>query len=227
MPYQREGSLKVTDHWVRSPLLNINHACQTCHYWSEEELKARAETLQERVFGLRSRAMDALMALIGDLKAARAGVATDAHLDPARRHQRRAQVLLGFVEAENSVGFHAPGKRDGCSRSRSTTRGRARSTCCAPARPPPRCRRRRPASCAGRSRRYGPMRHRPTARRPGRRRVRAEAARPARYLVRCRSRPTTSRVSNAHAPAGDVSAAAWRWVRNRTAVGPRAGGRCS
>ena len=31
MPYKRDGAIKVSDHWVRSPLLNINRACQTCH----------------------------------------------------------------------------------------------------------------------------------------------------------------------------------------------------
>ena len=31
MPYEREGAIKVSDHWVRSPLLNINRACQPCH----------------------------------------------------------------------------------------------------------------------------------------------------------------------------------------------------
>ncbi len=72
MPYQREGGQKVTDHHVRSPLLNVNRACQTCHKWSEDELKARAEIIQERVFALRNRAMDALMSLIADTKAARA-----------------------------------------------------------------------------------------------------------------------------------------------------------
>ncbi len=108
MPYQREGSQKVSDHRVRSPLLNINRACQTCHKWSEEELKARAETLQERVFELRNRAMDALMSLIADTKAARDRGASEAQLEQARAHQRRSQFLLDFVEAENSVGFHAP-----------------------------------------------------------------------------------------------------------------------
>jgi nitrite reductase (cytochrome c-552) len=48
MPYKREGALKISDHHVRSPLLNINRACQTCHKWSEEELKARVETIQSR-----------------------------------------------------------------------------------------------------------------------------------------------------------------------------------
>ena len=30
MPFKREGALKISDHHVRSPLLNINRACQTC-----------------------------------------------------------------------------------------------------------------------------------------------------------------------------------------------------
>ena len=47
MPYKREGALKISDHHVRSPLLNINRACQTCHKWSEDELKARVETIQQ------------------------------------------------------------------------------------------------------------------------------------------------------------------------------------
>ena len=34
MPYMRDGATKVSDHWVRSPLLNVNRACQTCHHFS-------------------------------------------------------------------------------------------------------------------------------------------------------------------------------------------------
>jgi nitrite reductase (cytochrome c-552) len=108
MPYIRVGGLKISDHHVRSPVLNVNHACQTCHHWPEDELKARIETIQARTFGLRNRAMDALVSLIGDIKAARAKGATDADLEEARKLQRRAQFMLDFVEAENSTGFHAP-----------------------------------------------------------------------------------------------------------------------
>ena len=107
MPYQRVGAMKVTDHHVQSPLLNINKACQTCHRWSEEELRARVETIQDRTFNVRNVAMDALVALIGDIKAARQKGATDAQLATSRHHQRRAQFLLDFIEAENSMGFHA------------------------------------------------------------------------------------------------------------------------
>jgi nitrite reductase (cytochrome c-552) len=107
MPYQRVGAMKISDHHVRSPLLNINRACQTCHRWPEDELRARVETIQDRTFQVRSLAMDALMALIGDIKAAQTRGTAQAALDTARRHQRRAQFLLDFIEAENSMGFHA------------------------------------------------------------------------------------------------------------------------
>jgi nitrite reductase (cytochrome c-552) len=89
-------------------VLNVNRACQTCHRWPEEELKARVEITQERVFGLRNRAMDALVALIDDIKAAKAAGASDAELQAPRKFQRDAQFRLDFVEAENSTGFHAP-----------------------------------------------------------------------------------------------------------------------
>ena len=108
MPYMREGALKISDHHVRSPLLNINRACQTCHKWPEAELRARVETIQGRTFRLRNLAMDALVALITDIKSARATGVADADLAAPRDFQRRAQFFLDFVEAENSTGFHAP-----------------------------------------------------------------------------------------------------------------------
>jgi nitrite reductase (cytochrome c-552) len=108
MPYKREGALKISDHHVRSPVLNINRACQTCHKWPEEELKGRVETIQERTFKMRNVAMDALMDLISDLKVAKAAAKTDTELATAQDFQRKAQFYLDFVEAENSTGFHAP-----------------------------------------------------------------------------------------------------------------------
>jgi nitrite reductase (cytochrome c-552) len=108
MPYKREGALKISDHHVRSPVLNINRACQTCHKWPEEELKARIETIQERTFKLRNVAMDALMDLINDLKTAKSAGKSDTELAAAHDFQRKAQFYLDFVEAENSTGFHAP-----------------------------------------------------------------------------------------------------------------------
>ena len=108
MPYKREGALKVSDHHIRSPLLNLNRSCQTCHKWPEEELKARVETIQDRHHALRNIAMDALIDLINGLKTAKAAGTADSELSKAQDFQRRAQFYLDFVEAENSTGFHAP-----------------------------------------------------------------------------------------------------------------------
>jgi nitrite reductase (cytochrome c-552) len=107
MPYVRVGAMKVSDHHVRSPLLNIANACQTCHRASEAELLTRAETIQDRTdYGL-NLAMDALVQLVSDIEAAAKDGASDERLEAARRHQRRASFLIDFVSAENSHGFHA------------------------------------------------------------------------------------------------------------------------
>lgn len=108
MPYKRVGAMKISDHHVQSPLLNINRACQTCHKWSEQELKDRVETIQERTYRMRNIAMDALISLIGDIKHAKEFGIDSTSLVPARSFQRKAQFYLDFVEAENSTGFHAP-----------------------------------------------------------------------------------------------------------------------
>src|SRR5688500_14952594 len=107
MPYQRVGAMKVTDHHVQSPLLNVNKACQTCHRWSEDELKTRVYTIQDRTQQIRNVAMDALLALIADIKSAQQRGAAEPQLATSRNHHRRAQFLLDFIEAENSMGFHA------------------------------------------------------------------------------------------------------------------------
>jgi nitrite reductase (cytochrome c-552) len=107
MPYKRDGAMKISDHHVQSPLLMVNRACQTCHKWSEEELRGRVHTIQDRTFQLRNIALDALIALIGDIKAAKGLGANDEQLAEARRLQKRAQFYVDFIEAENSMGFHA------------------------------------------------------------------------------------------------------------------------
>lgn len=108
MPYVRDGATKVSDHWVRSPLLNINRACQTCHKFSEEEIQARVDGIQDRNYRLLQNAGAAVVDLIDAVLAARAAGATDEQLAPALELQRRAQWRLDFIAAENSMGFHAP-----------------------------------------------------------------------------------------------------------------------
>jgi nitrite reductase (cytochrome c-552) len=108
MPYKREGAMKISDHWVRSPNLNLNRACQSCHKWSEGELLGRITEIQDRTFALRNKAMKSLMDLIDGIVEAKKGGVTEAQLYDARYRERRAQFFLDYVEAENSTGFHAP-----------------------------------------------------------------------------------------------------------------------
>jgi nitrite reductase (cytochrome c-552) len=108
MPYKREGAIKVSDHHVRSPLLNVAHACQTCHRYSEQEILARAEAIQDRTERLMGLAENALLALIDAVQAAAARRVRPEALADARAFHRKAQWRLDFVAAENSKGFHAP-----------------------------------------------------------------------------------------------------------------------
>jgi nitrite reductase (cytochrome c-552) len=108
MPYMREGALKVSDHWVRSPLLNISRSCQVCHAYPEEEIRARAEAIQTRTHTLMQRAATALTEMLDSVSAAKRSGASSQQLAPALELQRKAQWRLDFVAAENSMGFHAP-----------------------------------------------------------------------------------------------------------------------
>ena len=108
MPYKRVGGTKVSDHHVRSPLLAPNNACGTCHRYEDTELVARTESIQTRHRKLVDLALDALVDLIDDLKAARDNDIDPARLAEAQQFQRKASFYVDYVEAENSSGFHAP-----------------------------------------------------------------------------------------------------------------------
>lgn len=108
MPYQRLGAMKITNHHIQSPMLNVNKSCQTCHHAPEEELKERVQTIQERHLEMRKKAMDALMQFMDNIKAAKARNLDKGRIEKALIVQREAQFLVDFIEAENSTGFHAP-----------------------------------------------------------------------------------------------------------------------
>ncbi len=107
MPYRREGAIKISDHWVRSPLLDVASSCQVCHRLSEDEIKARVSIIQGRNHDLLGRAEDALVDLISGIGAAQAAGFSDGRLAVARQLQRKAQWRVDMVNAENSMGFHA------------------------------------------------------------------------------------------------------------------------
>lgn len=108
MPYMREGAAKVTDHYIRSPLLNVSRACLPCHHFPEHEMLARAEAIQTRTQDLLNRSEVAILALCDAILGAIKRGATDAELAEARTLHRKAQWRLDYISAENSSGFHAP-----------------------------------------------------------------------------------------------------------------------
>ena len=108
MPYQRIGAQKVSDHWVRSPLLNINRACQTCHAVAEAELAGRVLTIQDRHYALLQRTAKATTDMLDAIVAAKKAGASEADLQAPASFHKKAQWRLDFVAAENSMGFHAP-----------------------------------------------------------------------------------------------------------------------
>jgi nitrite reductase (cytochrome c-552) len=104
----RDGAIKVSDHWLRSPLTNLNKACQTCHRQTEEELKIRVVQIQDCTAELLRRAETALTDALDSINAAQTSGVSDAELTPARQLYRRASMRWDFVFSENSTGFHSP-----------------------------------------------------------------------------------------------------------------------
>jgi nitrite reductase (cytochrome c-552) len=107
MPYERVGASKVSSHWVRSPLLNINNACQTCHNVPEEELRDKVAAIQSRTISQIERAATAMTDMLNAIREAESAGATVEQLAPIFDLQKKAMWRLDFISSENSIGFHA------------------------------------------------------------------------------------------------------------------------
>jgi nitrite reductase (cytochrome c-552) len=107
MPYERHGAMKVSSHWVRSPLLNLNNACQTCHNVPEEELREKVLTIQGRTKAMLERAAAAMTDMLDAILEAKEADASAEQLAPVLDLQKKAMWRLDFVSSENSDGFHA------------------------------------------------------------------------------------------------------------------------
>lgn len=108
MPYRRVGAVKITDHWIRSPLLNVQNVCMTCHRQSEAELRARVLEAQDRTYQLLTQAEHAIVDAMAAIEKAMAEGVTHQALAEARGLHRKAQIRWDFISAENSMGFHSP-----------------------------------------------------------------------------------------------------------------------
>ncbi len=108
MPYYREGAVKISDHHVKSPLLNTSRACQTCHRTESDEMVARVEVIQDRTKKLLDRAEIAVLDLNNAIAQMKTAGVDSLTLVKCRDMHRKAQWRLDYVSAENSMGFHAP-----------------------------------------------------------------------------------------------------------------------
>ena len=108
MPYVRDGAVKVSDHWLRSPLTNVNQACGTCHKQDEQALKDRILIIQNNTAQLLRATESALEDAIDALAQAKTAGLTDEQLKEAQNFHRQASMRYDFIMSENSTGFHSP-----------------------------------------------------------------------------------------------------------------------
>lgn len=108
MPYKSEGGIKYTDHQIRSPLYNIQNSCQVCHKWSEADVKARVNGIQDKNRELLDMAQKALGSAHLEVGFLWSKGATDAELESARDKLSKGQMYWDYVAANNGMGFHAP-----------------------------------------------------------------------------------------------------------------------
>ena len=107
MPYERVGAKKLSSHDVRSPLDNINNACQNCHHVPEADLRARVERIQDTTVKLTEVAAAAMTSMLDAILEAKAAGVPEANLAGAYEMQRKAMWRLDYISSENSKGFHA------------------------------------------------------------------------------------------------------------------------
>ncbi|MCE3039008.1 ammonia-forming cytochrome c nitrite reductase subunit c552 [Helicobacter anatolicus] len=125
MPYTRKGAKKVTNHFIASPLLDVNASCKSCHTQNEDYLKNQVKDIQRMVAANIRSAEYAVASLIQDITTLRsemlklqefAKIADKKQqeieitkiLTPALELHRKSQMRADFMNAENSSGFHNP-----------------------------------------------------------------------------------------------------------------------
>lgn len=108
MPYERVGAMKLSNHTVRSPMENINNACQTCHNVPEQELRDRVKAIQDRTMALKERAAEAMTEMLDAIMEAKASGVSEVDLAEIYTLQRKSMWRLDYIVSENSRGFHAP-----------------------------------------------------------------------------------------------------------------------
>jgi nitrite reductase (cytochrome c-552) len=108
MPYVREGSQKVTDHKIQSPLNNIENSCMVCHRESKDELIANVYDRQDKVYQQKILLEDLLVKAHIETSYAIELGASDEQLKPIHAYIRAAQWRWDYVAASHGGSFHSP-----------------------------------------------------------------------------------------------------------------------
>ena len=110
MPFVREGNMKVTSHWITSPLKHMEQSCGVCHGADIKKLTERVQYTQDKVEDLLNRSGNELAEAIKAIETAAKVVPASTDLARAREMHREGQWYWDWVGAENSHGFHNPQK---------------------------------------------------------------------------------------------------------------------
>ena len=108
MPYKTEGSQKITDHKIQSPLNNIENSCMVCHRENKDELIKNVYDRQDKVFEQKIALEDMLVKAHIEAAFALEKGATDEQMKPIHKHLRAAQWRWDYVAASHGGAFHAP-----------------------------------------------------------------------------------------------------------------------
>lgn len=108
MPYKTEGSQKITDHQVQSPLNNLENSCMVCHRQSAEELMRNVYDRQDKVYQQKIALEVLLVKAHIEAKFAWDKGATEVQMKPVLKLIRQAQWRWDFVAASHGGSFHAP-----------------------------------------------------------------------------------------------------------------------
>ncbi len=107
-PYTTEGSQKITDHKVQSPLNNMEASCMVCHRQSKEVLIKNVYDRQDRVYKGKIALEDLLVKAHFEAQFAWQKGATEKAMEPVLKLIRQAQWRWDFVAASHGASFHAP-----------------------------------------------------------------------------------------------------------------------
>jgi nitrite reductase (cytochrome c-552) len=108
MPKVTEQGISISDHWIRSPLRQLEAACLGCHRRDTTAgLEARVVAIQDATGLLSATAEQEIAALIDAIVRARRSGTDASAVTAAQQAHRSAQFRWDFIDAENSAGFHA------------------------------------------------------------------------------------------------------------------------